>query len=178
MLQAGTIVLVVMTACHQNISRETDACADYPDGKCPAADASNKNTVSKTEDQQAEKDSGTGSAAADLAGSAMRVRIATSLDFKVVDDKNSTLLHWAAARKKNTATIKFLLAQNGIDINLQNTYGNTALHLAVRYGDYGGVQLLLKQPGVNKGLRNKKGDTAHDLAVKLGHSLIAALLAP
>jgi len=169
-------MLVTMTACHQNISRETDACADYPDGVCPATDASNKDAVSKTEDQQAEEDSGTGSAATDLAGSAMRERIATSLDFKVVDEKGSTLLHWAAARKKNTAMLEFLLAQEGIDINHKNEYGNTALHFAVRYGDYGGVQLLLKQPEANKSLRNDSGDTAHDLAVKLGHSLIAALL--
>ena len=177
-MRAVTIVLVTMTACHQNISRETEACADYPDGVCPAADASNKNTVSKTEDQQAEADSGAGSAATDLAGSAMRERIATSLDFSVSDEKDSTLLHWAAARKKNTATMKFLLAQDGIDINQQNQYGNTALHLAVYYGDYGGVALLLKQDGIDKSLKNKRDHTAYDVAVNKKRTLIADLLAP
>lgn len=166
------MVLVVMTACHQNISKRTDACADYPDGICPTADADSQNPAqAKTEDE--------GSAAADLAGSAMRARIATSLDFKVVDENKSTLLHYAARRKKNTATIKFLLAQNAIDINKQTERGkNTALHLAADRGDYGGVELLLKHPDIKKSLKNKNGHTAYDIAVRAKRTLIADLLAP
>lgn len=166
------MVLVVMTACHQNISRRTDACADYPNGVCPTADADSQNPAqAKTEDE--------GSAAAEPAGSAMRARIATSLDLSVEDENKSTLLHHAARRKKNTATMKFLLAQGIIDINKKNEPGkNTALHLAAARGDYGGVELLLKQPGIDKSLKNENGHTAYDIAVRAKRTLIADLLAP
>lgn len=165
------IAVVAITACNQNINRRSDTCADYPNGVCPVAAA---------DQTAAEEQAGS---AEQQGGSAMRKRLADSVDFSVLDKTNSTLLHWAAVRKKNTETMKFLLAQGVIDINKQNDYGNTALHVAARHGDYGGVELLLKQPGIDKNLRNNSidctgGCTAHNIAVGWKRTLIAALLAP
>ncbi len=112
-----------------------------------------------------------------LASHAMRTRLAEGIDFSTLDDNGSTLLHWAAARQKNTAMLKFLLAQGVIDINKQNEAGYTALHLAARTGDYGGVELLLQQRGIDKSLRNRYNQTAHDTAVAKKRTHIAALLA-
>ena len=175
------LVLVAVTACTSKKSSEQEnSCADYPNDICPTADANQQkaSTINETENQQTETGSAASGGSAKLAGSAMRERIATSFDFSVLDETGSTLLHWAAAREKNTETLKFLLAQGVIDISKQNDGGNTALHVAVRYGDYGGVQLLLNQPGINKILKNKSDSTAHDIAVRLKRTLIAALLAP
>ncbi len=187
------LVLVAVTACTSKKSSEQEnSCADYPNDICPTADANQQkastinatenqqkaSTTSETENQQTETGSAASGSSAKLAGSAMRERIATSFDFSVLDETGSTLLHWAAAREKNTETLKFLLAQGVIDINKQNDGGNTALHVAVRYGDYGGVQLLLNQPDINKSLKNKSDSTAYDIAVGLKRTLIAALLAP
>ena len=187
------MVLVAVTACTSKRSSEQEnSCADYPNGVCPTADNNQQrsstinetenqqkaSTTSETENQQTETGSAASGSSANLAGSAMRARIATSFDFSMLDETGSTLLHWAAARKKNTETLKFLLAPGVIDINKQNDGGNTALHVAVRYGDYGGVQLLLNQSGINKNLQNKSNSTAYDIAVGLKRTLIAALLAP
>ena len=168
----GLMVLGLIIACHQRTDGTEDSCADYPNGVCPNSDANQQQTSEKAEtDQQV-------GSAANQAGSAMQKQIASSIDFSVLDETDSTLLHWAAARKRNTETLKFLLKQGVIDINKQNKFGNTALHVAVFRGDYGGVDLLLKQKNINKSLRNGDNLTAQDIAKKLKLSLIAALFKP
>ena len=182
MAWAWTTVMVLSAAiaCHQK-HKAADTCADYPNGVCPTSDADQQQSAAKAKEETSEQEGSVANQAgsvANQAGSAMREQIASSVDFSVLDETESTLLHWAAARKRNTATLKFLLTQGVIDINKQNKFGNTALHIAVFRGDYGGVELLLQQQGVDKTLKNNSSLTAYDLAVKLKLSLIAALLAP
>ena len=190
----ATALLAVTSCSDKRNYDQGGSCANAPNGVCPVAadSAMQQQTSDQTGTQPTPTASNTptanstpiansipiaGSGINHLAGSAMRERIATSFDFSKLDETGSTLLHWAASRKKNTATLKFLLAQ-GIDINKQNSGGNTALHIAAYHGDYGGVQLLLNQPNIDKSLTNNSNHTAYDLAVERKRSLIAALLAP
>lgn len=197
-MMATALIAVTSCADERNYDQGS-SCANAPNGVCPAADAKAARQQTSSADQQqtstpskmAGQPTPTGSstptagstpAAVSMtnnsAGSAMRERLTTSLDFGRLDATGSTLLHWAAARRRNTATLKFLLAQGVIDINKQNNGGNTALHIAARFGDYGGVQLLLNQPNIDKSLTNRANSTAYDIAVARKRTLIAALLAP
>jgi ankyrin repeat protein len=45
----------------------------------------------------------------------------------------STALHWAAQYDRMDA-VKFLIALDGVDINITNNVGHTAVHVAARYG--------------------------------------------
>ena len=110
-------------------------------------------------------------------GQDMRQRIlSASFDLSVVDKNGMSLLHWAVNRKENIKAIQFFLDQNIYDINATNIYGNTPLHLAVKYGDAEGIKALLQVPNINKTIRNQDGQTAYDVAIKNGMWEIAPLL--
>ncbi|RFU34748.1 hypothetical protein B7463_g1600, partial [Scytalidium lignicola] len=88
-------------------------------------------------------------------------------------------------------TIKLLLAGNPDTINVQDNYGDTALHYAVKSHEacshqHSNIAKFLCQNGANAGLRNKKGQTPlHGLGFHVHHgepepvdtSLITLLLA-
>ncbi len=96
---------------------------------------------------------------------AMRQRLAAQGFNRLARDRNDmTLLHYAAAMKKNVQTMQFLLEQAAFNIDAPNYLGDTPLHLAARYGDAEGLRYLLSLPKIDKTIRNHKGKTAHDIA--------------
>ena len=72
--------------------------------------------------------------------------------------------------------VKDLLVVPGIDVNLQNEDGNTALIYAASRGYEDIVARLLAAPGIDVNLQNNDGKTALDFAVKKGHQNIAAMI--
>ena len=69
-----------------------------------------------------------------------------------------------AARSGNHADLEELIAQK-VDINAQNSNGNSALHLAAMKGHNGIVKRLLSAKDISPNLKNAKGNTALHLAV-------------
>jgi serine/threonine protein kinase len=80
------------------------------------------------------------------------------------DFKGYSLLHLAINKKASLEFVKFLL-ELGSDPNVQNDFGDTSLHLAVKM-DRKEEALLLWNNGANPGIENKIGETIIDLAVK------------
>ncbi|XP_022307637.2 uncharacterized protein LOC111113633 isoform X1 [Crassostrea virginica] len=70
----------------------------------------------------------------------------------------NTLLHLNLDRPR---VYIYIFASAGVPVNIQNTDGDTALHLAVRGGLLDSVEALL-QSGADIGIRNKMGMTALD----------------
>ena len=60
-----------------------------------------------------------------------------------------------------------LLTSSGADVNIRDSYGNTALHWASMYGHLEIVQLLLCQ-GADMSIRANSGRTALDIASSYG----------
>jgi len=85
----------------------------------------------------------------------------------VIDDNGGTPLHYAAGYG-NLKIIDFLLAC-GVDINAQNTSGDTPLHYAMRqeaeYLDFDVVRILLKN-SANLNAVNKSKRTPLDVAIE------------
>lgn len=57
-------------------------------------------------------------------------------------------------------TFNYLLAQNGIDVNLKNDFDKTALIIAAQKGHMDMVNILLDEHDADTSLVNKKGQTA------------------
>uniref|UniRef100_A0A2C9KC96 Oxysterol-binding protein n=1 Tax=Biomphalaria glabrata TaxID=6526 RepID=A0A2C9KC96_BIOGL len=68
-----------------------------------------------------------------------------------------------AAATGNTVELSELLSNGNIDINVHDTFGNTALHLAAMRGHVVTATLLL-QHGIDSSLQNSAGQIALDLA--------------
>ncbi|KAK2053342.1 ankyrin, partial [Colletotrichum caudatum] len=90
-------------------------------------------------------------------------------------------LHYAA-REGIVKMAQFLIghqAENDMraaNINLQNEFGETALHLAVRSGEVEMVHLLLRH-GANTSIQNERGDAAIHVALgELGCPTVQLLL--
>ena len=88
------------------------------------------------------------------------VNSGANLNARYEDDK--TLIMELCTRG-SIFTMKYLI-ENGADVNLQDRYGNTALHKALENGWYGNVysnmaQILIKN-GANVHIKNKEGRTA------------------
>ena len=76
------------------------------------------------------------------------------------------------------ATFVQALIAHGVHVNVQNQYGNTALHLAANAGHAAFVQALLAHHGVHVDVQNDHGITALRLATNSGNgATIQALLA-
>ncbi|KAH8669591.1 ankyrin repeat-containing domain protein [Tricladium varicosporioides] len=88
-----------------------------------------------------------------------------SLEYPLFPDNSSTMLHLAA--RKGFHTIIHLLLESGIDMNSQDTYGQTALHVAAANGQAEALLALL-EAGVNVEIRNGQGQTALVVAVVAG----------
>jgi|GEM_PF-5836038 len=94
---------------------------------------------------------------------------------KFVNPQGETALH-LAAEKGDLATIKHLLKNKRVDVNIQDRNGNTALHRATANGHREVVLALLSNEKVDPGLKNAQGDTALHLAVRRKHPEIARKL--
>ena len=79
-------------------------------------------------------------------------------------DYRYTALFGASARG-NKNSVKLLLAQPGIKLDVINIDGDTALMAAAEYGHAEIVELLLKA-GANASIIDKRGETATSLAQK------------
>ena len=75
-----------------------------------------------------------------------------------------TALFWASSRG-NKDSVKLLLAQPGIKLDLINNDGDTALMTAVEHTNAEIVEMLVKA-GANVSVTNKHGETAPSLAQK------------
>ncbi|XP_012941148.1 serine/threonine-protein phosphatase 6 regulatory ankyrin repeat subunit A [Aplysia californica] len=71
-----------------------------------------------------------------------------------------TLLHRSAT---STPAHIYVMASNGVPVNVQNSNGDTALHLAVKADNYDTTEALL-QCCADLTIRNKMGQTPADLA--------------
>ena len=80
-----------------------------------------------------------------------------------------------AATAGHTQIVKLLL-DDGVDVNMQNRYGYTALSTASDKGHRDIVQLLLGVEGIDVNMQNSSGDTALTLASAKGHRDIVQLL--
>ena len=85
------------------------------------------------------------------------------------------MLHDAASRG-NTDTVRLLCTVEGVDVNLQNKNGWTALHWAANRGNTDTVRLLCTVEGVDVNKQNKEGWTALHHAANSGHTDTVRLL--
>ena len=78
-------------------------------------------------------------------------------------------------------TVEFLTKECGLDVNVQDSNGDTPLHDAARFGGkdsvvhYKCVELLV-DAGTNLELRNRKGQTVLDVAKEYGKDTTVAFL--
>lgn len=90
------------------------------------------------------------------------------------DERERTLLHWAAARGHIELT-DLLLAQSGIDINVKDKKGWTPLHLA-SYMGYTSVMISLLKSGAHLNVKTNDPLTPLHLAVLAGRLKAVQLL--
>ena len=100
--------------------------------------------------------------------------LACSADVRARYLEGNEPLH-EAVKVRNNGSVVMLLLQNGADVNAQDDYGVTPLHVAAEKGHLGMVSLLLSH-GASPGARNEFGETPLHLAREHGHQKIAALL--
>ena len=92
--------------------------------------------------------------------------INAGVDINTLDEERTVLMRallWA-----RNDLVKKLLSINGIDTNIKNAYGRTALMQAARFGNTQGVALLL-QAGADITLSDGQGLTALELAHNHGY---------
>ncbi|TVU41005.1 hypothetical protein EJB05_14493, partial [Eragrostis curvula] len=82
------------------------------------------------------------------------------------DTRGRTFLHIAAADSSGWRTVAFACRTPSLAwiLNMQDTDGNTALHLSVRAGCLRSFSSLLSNPHVHLNLANKKGQTPLDIS--------------
>ncbi len=81
-----------------------------------------------------------------------------------------------AAKYGHDEVVEALLAETGLDPDVRDRRGRTALHLAAANGKGKAVQALLAA-GADRGLKDNDGFTAEKIAKKKGHDLLARLIA-
>ena len=77
----------------------------------------------------------------------------------------------SAVDGQNEAVVAFLLEQPAIQINLQYTYGRTALHYAAYVKNRSVIKSLLNFPGIDTEVISKCGNTALDIATKFKNAV-------
>jgi ankyrin repeat protein len=75
----------------------------------------------------------------------------------------TTDIGWTALVREigndNTAELKALFENHGVDPNLQDDQGSSLLHKAVQYRSEATVKMLMEKEEVNVNIRNKRGRT-------------------
>ncbi|XP_017770647.1 PREDICTED: E3 ubiquitin-protein ligase MIB2 [Nicrophorus vespilloides] len=100
---------------------------------------------------------------------------ASGMDFTLRNKRGFNVLHHAALKGKNFATVK-LLAQARQLVDVKKDDGFSALHLASLNGHKDVVETLVKDGHADTDLRNNRNQSALLLAVSQGHSSIIELL--
>jgi ankyrin repeat protein len=72
---------------------------------------------------------------------------------------NDPLLIFAYSRKIGDGLFWKLLVENGCNINIKDSNGNTILHIAVNYGSIDDIKYIINN-GINKDIQNNDGKTA------------------
>lgn len=103
----------------------------------------------------------------------------TDIDINAADTDGLTALHYACM--KNRQNILLLLLQENADSRLTDSYGNTALHLAVDRGHESCVKAMLylsehMNVPMNANTANDNGDTPLHLAARWGYHMIVRIL--
>ncbi len=81
-----------------------------------------------------------------------------------------------ASKNRDIAIVRYLLAQNEIDVNTKDSCGIAPLHNAARLGNLEVVQLLLQRKDINVNAKNDHDNTPLHEAVRYGNSEIVQLL--
>ncbi|MGE3725711.1 MAG: ankyrin repeat domain-containing protein [Candidatus Sericytochromatia bacterium] len=101
--------------------------------------------------------------------------LSLNLDFQHQNNEGNSLLHqWILDNQTVLITSSGALTRESV--NLPNSQGNTALHLAVEQKNPELVKALIAQ-GADINLANTQGQTALDFAIRLGQIEIAHILA-
>ena len=96
------------------------------------------------------------------------------IDLRSVE--GDTILH-VAVNEGHTGMVEALLKVPGLDVNGVDEDGNTALHLAAKWGaNQKVVEILLDAPSIAVNATNKDCDTALHCATMYGHVNIAEML--
>ena len=95
-----------------------------------------------------------------------------------VKTQSQTFLMHLSAQKGSQNYFEMFLTKEGLNPNLRDSNGNTALMYASSYGKLDKVKALLTHPypKVDASLKNSGGRSAYDMAKKKGHKKILALL--
>lgn len=91
-----------------------------------------------------------------------------------LDHYRRTPLHWAAKNPQAHEVIRLLL-QAGIDVNTQDRFGMTALHLAAKHGNLPCVKQLI-EAGAGTRIYDAFGNTPYAWALTNKHKKVAELL--
>ena len=83
-----------------------------------------------------------------------------AMDLNVLIEGNSALHIACLLQSPNVNTVKLLLACPDLDLNLRNSAGSTALHLAQNADSLAVAKLLLADPRCDAKARNQEGNTA------------------
>lgn len=83
-----------------------------------------------------------------------------------LDDEGLGLVHWAADRG-NERVLKLILAVPGIDIDLRDAGGQTALHYASSCGNRDCVKVLVDS-GADRNAKDDEGESCEDVAFDAG----------
>lgn len=103
----------------------------------------------------------------------LAAQLRTGTDVQLRDQQQRNALYYQVAC--GSAEGADLLISHGIAVDNEDTFGSTALMLAVQRGDLNLTRLLL-QAGANSRVISPSGDSLLDLAVQRKHDQTAALL--
>jgi|SaaInlV_150m_DNA_2_1039686.scaffolds.fasta_scaffold24619_2 ankyrin repeat protein len=86
-----------------------------------------------------------------------------------LDDDSMTPLMYAVFLIPSTETlviVGMLIKYEGIDLNVKDAFGNTALHHAVANNNLQAIEQLLNAPGIDIAIKNDEHETPYQHAVR------------
>lgn len=99
---------------------------------------------------------------ADVFGDKIKLLLENGLNFRQVQQNGNTLFHIAVAQ--NDLTLLKRISTLGIDVNVKNKDGLTALHRAAMISKNDAVLKYLLSLGADKSIKTEFDETAYDLA--------------
>ncbi|OHS93697.1 hypothetical protein TRFO_40038 [Tritrichomonas foetus] len=88
---------------------------------------------------------------------------------------SESLLHLATLNNKASHCLRLVMLYPDVDLNAQDSKGNTALHLAACTETINAVDILLREPKINKNMPNSEGLTPLHLAILTGNVEVCEL---